>query len=200
MDEAKQSKKRTVPKPSRLITLLLIPLFFLGACRLNAPEESSDAISLMAKYNQQGLHDDAIRIGLEWMKRHPSDHSRDSLFYEQIALTYLMKASKDRASKDEWIRRAASYYDKDLAVHQKNQIDIELYNVARGFEWAGDMSTGDRCFYYTRAIRDFEDQSAFIQGDNLTAYGKTIPLAPVRRENEKALERVKGKLDSASCK
>jgi uncharacterized protein (TIGR03435 family) len=33
-----------------------------------------------------------------------------------------------------------------------------------------------------------------------TAYGKTIPLEPVRQENQKALGRVKEKSEKAGCK
>lgn len=53
------------------------------------------------------------------MKEHPDDHTHGSLFYEQIALTYLEKASKDRSDRDKWIHQAVTYYDKDLSVYQK---------------------------------------------------------------------------------
>ena len=111
-----------------------------------------------------------------------------------------MKASKDSAHKDEWIQEAVNYYDKDLSVHQKNNIDLELYTVGRGFELAGDLSTNDSCLYYRRAVKAFEEEMPFIQGDSYTAYGKTTKLAPVRQENKKALERVKVKFEKAACK
>ena len=50
------------------------------------------------------------------------------------------------------------------------------------------------------AIKAFKEEMQFIQGDSFTAYGKTIPLAPVRQENEKALERVGAKFAKAGCK
>jgi hypothetical protein len=127
------------------------------------------------------------------MKRHPDDNSKNGLFYEQIAITYLAKASKDSAHKDEWIQQSIAYYDRDLSVHQKQEIDIELYSVGRGFEWAGDLSATNRCSYYARAVRAFEQEVPFIQGDSFTSY------APIREENDKALQRVKTKLTGNDC-
>ena len=79
-------------------------------------------------------------------------------------------------------------------------MDIELYSAGRGFEMAGDLSTTNGCLYYARAVKAFEEEVSFIQGDSYTAYGKTIPLEPVRQENQKALERVKAKFTKAGCK
>jgi hypothetical protein len=68
------------------------------------------------------------------------------------------------------------------------------------YEYAGDLSTHDSCLYYGRAVKDFEQEFQFIQGDSYTACGATTPLAPVRQENENALERVKAKFEKADCK
>jgi hypothetical protein len=121
------------------------------------------------------------------------------VFYEQVAITYLKKAAKDPTHKDEFIRQATAYYDKDLAVHQMQDTDIELYMVGRGFELAGDLATADPCQYYGQAIKDFEDETPLIQGDSVTSYGHTSKLAPVREENSKALERAKTKFAGHGC-
>jgi hypothetical protein len=189
-----------VPKCTQFIFVQFATIILLGGCHTTAPEKGSDAITLMAKYNQRGRHDDAIRVAQEWLKRHPDDPLHGATFYEQIGITYLMKASKDSRHKDEWIREAVIYYDKDLSVHQKKDVDLELYSAGRGFEIAGDLSTSDGCLYYGRAVNAFEQEVPFIKGDSFTAYGKTIPLEPVRKENEQALERVKLKFGKANCK
>ena len=189
-----------MPKRTQLAVISFVAIILLGGCHATAPEKGSDAITLMAKYNQQGRHDDAIRVAQEWLKKHPEDPLHGATFYEQIGITYLIKASKDSAHKDEWIRQAVTYYDKDLSVHQKKDIDLELYTVGRGFESAGDLSTRDGCLYHGRAVKAFEQEVPFIQGDSFTAYGKTIPLAPIRKGNEQALERVKAKFVKAGCK
>lgn len=186
---------------TKYMQFVIVAFFAMAllSCRVSAPEKGSEAITLMARYNEQGRQDDAIRVAQDWLKKHPDDPLR-ATFYEQIAIMYLMKASKDSGHKDEWIQQAVAYYDKDLSVHQKKDIDIELYSVGRGFELAGDLSTNNSCFYYGRAVTAFEEEIPFIQGDSYTAYGKTIPLAPVRQEDEKALKRVKAKLAEARCK
>jgi hypothetical protein len=81
-----------------------------------------------------------------------------------------------------------------------NSVDVELCNVGRGFESAGDLSSSDSCMYYGRALKAFEEEFPFIQGDSYIAYGKTISLEPVRQENQKALGRVKAKFEKAGCK
>jgi hypothetical protein len=193
-------KERIVSKSTQLAAISFFAIVLFAGCHTSAPEKGSDAITLMARYNQQGRHDDAINVAQDWLKKHPDDPSHAATFYEQIAITYLMKASKDSARRDEWVQQAVIYYDKDLSVHQKKDVDLELYSVGRGFESAGDLSTRDGCLYYARAVKAFEQEVSFIQGDSFTAYGKTIPLAPVRQENEQALESVKAKLSKAGCK
>lgn len=188
-----------MPKRVRL-AILSFAVALLAGCSTDTPKTGSEAISLMTRYNQQGRHDDAIKLAQEWLKTHPEDPMHGATFYQQIAITYLMKASKDHAHKDEWIEQAVANLDKDLSVHQKTDIDLELFSVGRDFEVAGDLSTTNGCVYYRRAVKDFEDEIPFIQGDSFTAYGKTTPLSPVRQENEKALERVKAKLAKAGCK
>jgi hypothetical protein len=89
---------------------------------------------------------------------------------------------------------------KNLEAHKMNTVDIELYEVGRGFESAGDLSKHDSCLYYGRAVEAFVKEFQFIQGDSYTAYAHTTSLAPVRQGNQKALDRVKSKIDRAGCK
>jgi hypothetical protein len=183
---------------AQLAVVSLLSIVVLGGCRSGVPQTGSEALALITRYDQKGQYDDAIRVAEDWLEKHPDDN--DGTFYEQIALAYLIKASKQSPHEDEWITQAASNYDKVLSVHRKNAVDVELYIVGRGFELAGDLSTNDGCLYYRRAIDSYDEEIPFIQADSYTAYGKTIPLAPVRQENEKALERVKAKFADAHCK
>ena len=96
---------------TKLALALFFTVFLIGGCRGTAPEKGSEAITLMTKYNQEGRHDDALKVAQDWLKKHPEDPSRGATFYEQIAITYLMKASKDSGHKDEWIQQAVAYYD-----------------------------------------------------------------------------------------
>ncbi|HEX3375756.1 MAG TPA: hypothetical protein VHS29_02775, partial [Candidatus Acidoferrales bacterium] len=118
----------------------------------------------MTHYNKSGRYDDAIELGQEWLKQYPDDVFHASTIYEQLGMTYLSKAIKDTAHKDEWIRQAVAYFDKDLSIHQKTDGDIELYLVGRGFESAGHYSTANSCIYYGRAIKSFEVSANIFRG------------------------------------
>ena len=177
-----------------LSILLIVTCSFVG-CKAKTPEKLNDAMTLIVNYSQLGRYDDAIRVAEDWMEKHPQDS-----LYDQVAICYLAKASKDSGHKDQWVQRAVINFEKDLAAHKKSAVDVELYEVGRGFESAGDLSTNDSCLYYSRAVKAFEEEVQFIQGDSYTAYGHTTPLAPARQENQKALERVKSKINKAGCK
>ena len=174
--------------------LLIAACAFVG-CKAKTPETLNDARTLLVNHSQRGRYDDAIKVAQDWMGRHPEDS-----LYDQIAIVYLAKASKDSAHRDQWTEQAVANFEKDLRTHKMSAVDIELYYVGLGFERAADLSAHDSCLYYGRAMKAFEDEVQFIQGDSYSAYGSTMPLAPVRQGNEKALERVKSKFDKAGCK
>jgi hypothetical protein len=175
--------------------LILLIAASLAGCKAKTPKELDDARILIARYVAQGRYDDATKVAQDWMQGHPDD-----FLYDQVAIIYLKKASKDRSHRDEWVGQAVANYEKDLETHKMGTVDIELYEVGLGFESAGDLSTHDSCLYYGRAVKAFEDEVQFIQGDSYTAYGSSAPLAPLRQGNQKALERVKSKFDKAGCK
>jgi hypothetical protein len=116
-----------------------------------------------------------------------------------MAMAYLAKASRDATHRDEWIRQAVVYFDKDLSFPRQKPVDLEFYSAGRGFEEAGDLSSADSCLYYGRAWEAFADEQPFIQGESYTFYGKTVPLAPMRQEIEKSRERVQVKFETAGC-
>ena len=188
-----------MPKRTQVAVISFLVVFLAG-CRTSVPKGASEAITLMTEYNKQGRHEDAIRLAQDWLKEHPDDASDSGKFYQQIAMTYLTKASKDTAHKDEWIKQTVDYFDRDLSVHQKTNADIELYIVGRGFETAGQLSTANGCEYYGRAVKAFEEETPYIQGDDFTPYGEAVELASIREANKKALERVKAELAEAGCK
>jgi hypothetical protein len=179
--------------------VLVFAVLVLG-CRASTPENASAAVTLMTKYSQSGQYDRAIDLGQEWLKKHSDDTSHATILYDQIAITFLMKASKDTGHKQEWMQQGVDYYGRARLAPRHNGFDIELYTVGRGLESAGDMSTDNKCLYYGQAIKDFEHQVPFIQGESYTAYGQTVPLATIRQANEKAIQRVTEKFAREGCK
>ena len=184
----------------RLSLVSLIAIVSLWGCRVDQPRSASDAVTLMTAYGKQQHYEKAIKTGEDSLKNHPEDTSHERVLYEQIAILNLLKAASDYEHKEEWIRKAVAFYDKDLSVHQNTSVDITFFNVGHGFTRAGDLSSTDTCLYYRRAIKAFEEQVPLIQGDNVTVNGKTFPLALLRRENGKALEEVRAKFAKAGCK
>ena len=184
----------------RLPFALLIAAAILWGCRADEPRTASEAITLMTGYGRQQRYDRAIKTGEDWLKNHPEDTSHQGALFEQIAINCLMEAASDPKHTEEWIRRAVSYYDKDLPVHQTGSVDIRFFTVGHGFASAGDLSSTDSCLYYGRAIKAFEEEAPLLLGDNVTVNGKTFSLVPLRQENGKALEEVRGKFTKAGCK
>jgi outer membrane protein assembly factor BamD (BamD/ComL family) len=126
-----QRKHFPVSMRTRLSLLSLVSI--LVACHPSTPEKGSEAISLMTTLDQRGRYDEAIRMAQDWMKKHPEDSAHNWAFYDQIAITYLMKASKDPGRKEEWVQQAVDYYDKALLAHQKTDVDITLYETGTRF-------------------------------------------------------------------
>ena len=113
----------------------------------------------MVHFGNTGRPDHALGTAQDWLREHPGE-SNDGLLYNQIALLYLVKASKDARHKGEWIQEAVTYLEKDLAVHSPTKIDMELYNIGQAFQMVGDLSADNRCLYYGRAAKAFEDEFA----------------------------------------
>src|SRR6266852_4764777 len=74
------------------------------------------------------------------------------------------------------------------------------FGTARTFEIAGDLSTTERCAHYERAANLLEDRGPLLQGDQLALKGRTFPLAPLRKENERIVAEVQEKAAKAGCK
>jgi hypothetical protein len=184
----------------QLPLVLCVGAGFLVGCRADKPKSASQVITLMAKYGSQGRYDEAIRVATDWLKQHPEDTAHQGTLYEQMGIAYLMKASHDFENKEKWIEQAVAYFDNDLSVDQSKRTEIMRFTVGHDFEMAGDLSNRNGCVYYARAIRVFEDEVSFLQGDSVTAYGTAIPLAPVRRESNSALASVRAKFAKAGCK
>jgi hypothetical protein len=180
----------------RPLTLLLIATLFLWGCSADKPQTATEAVALMTKQND----DKAIKTGEDWLNSHPEETAHRGALYEQLAIHYLLKAARDSKHKEDWIRSAVSYYDKYLSSNQTAAVDIRFFSAGHGFASAGDLSSADSCLYYARAVTAFEHEAALVQGNNTTVDGKTFSLAPLRRQNEQALEEVKDKFAKSGCK
>ena len=187
-------------KAAQSLAILFSAVYLVASCHASSPQSESGVITLMADYTQRGHLDKSIRVGEDWLKKHPEEAPKAGTVFQQIALVYLMKASKSTTHKEEIVSQAVSYLDKALSVATRKDINLGLYEIGRGFEVAGDLSIPSKCVYHNRAVKAFEEQAPLLQAESVTASGRTFPLASVRRENEKALSSSKAKLAAANCR
>ncbi len=160
--------------------------------------ESHDFGSQMVTYTKQGRYEDAIQVGLHALQNQPGDES----VYQGIAVVYFIRAQKDADRRQDWVTRGVSYVEKSISLNSKDKdvAGVHLFQDARSFEVAGDLSTSGRCGYYERARKILEDRAPLLQADQVTLEGRSYPLAPLRRENDKILAGVKEKAAKAGCK
>lgn len=162
------------------------------------PATAHEVGSEMDRYTKQGQYEEAIQVGLSALEHQPSDE----IIYESIATVYLVRARKDSEHGQTWVQEAVSYTEKALSLNSKTRdvAGAHLLQGARSFESAGDVSVEKRCNYYDRARKLLEDRTPLLQGDELTLAGKTFPLEPLRKENDRVLAGVKDKATKAGCK
>jgi hypothetical protein len=76
---------------------------------------------------------------------------------------------------------------------------VDLFGIGGTYEILGDMSDKDKCKYYEKARQAFVRQLPSIKGQTYTAYGKTVPLEPLRTEVRKYLDGVNQKSSQDGC-
>jgi tetratricopeptide (TPR) repeat protein len=161
-------------------------------------EQAPNEVSQMVSYANQGRYDDAVQLGLQLLKNDPNDE----IIYQQIADVYLLRAQKDVTRRDQWVSKAVSYVEKSLSLNSKDKdvAGVRLFQDARSLESAGDLSADKRCQHYDRARKLLEDRISLLEGDQITLAGRTFPLEPLRKENNRVLVGVKDKSTKAGCK
>jgi len=153
----------------------------------------------MVESVRRGQYDEAIQLGLKSLK-HTSD---DAFIYQQLAKIYIMRARKYVDKRDGFVSEAVSYANKALAINpvDKDTAGVHLFQIARTFEAAGDLSKSQAaCSYYEQAKKLLESRTPLLKEDSVVSKGKTIRLAPLRDENERALVGLRTKYSAAECK
>jgi len=149
-----------------------------------------------------GRYDQAVKVLQTWMNDSRRDISKDDFLYQEIALTYIAKAYKKPATKDESVQRAELNLEKALisyAEHEPKDIDIELFEIGGSYALLGDLSDKEKCRFYDKAKESFVRQLPLIKGDSYTAYGHTFNLERIRVDIKKHLDSVNEKYSKAGC-
>lgn len=163
----------------------------------------------MRTYEKQGRYDDAVQAGLGALRNTPHDAG----IYEQIAMVYLTRAAID-SGRERWTLEATAYSNKAISADPDNPMIV--FDAASVFEKAADLSPAQRCSYYLRAIELSGRLVHLLDSDHVTAggerysvdpvrkdfvaHGHTFELKPLKDENERRSEQLRGKSAAAGCR
>jgi hypothetical protein len=166
------------------------------------PKKGSEALNWAMELQQAGQYDKAAQVLQTWMKGLSRDTSHDGFLYQQIAMIYIAKAYKKPKTRDDSIRQSELNLIEAQRLFDQQQVrgnDSSLYGIGGAYEILGDMSDKDKCRLYEIGRQALERQLPLIVGDSYTAYGKTVPLEPLRAEIKKHLNGVNQKFSAAGC-
>jgi hypothetical protein len=182
------------------LTLLTVLSAFC-ACQ-KPPRSRGEAVTRMVQLQESGRYDAAVSVVEDWMNQHQNDASQNDFLHQQIAMVYISRAYYKQSTRNESIDKAASHLEQALNLHaakKPEDVDTSLFGIGGAYEILGDLSQKDKCQFYGRARSAFDKQLPLIKGDSYTAYGKTVPLEPLRAEIRKHINSVEGKSGQAGC-
>lgn len=195
-----RSLSRTV---STLPTFLVLLSICSVLCSCTKPPRNEEEVWERAyRLQQWGRYDAAAGVIQNWMDQGKGDVSRNEFLHFEIAMIYLTKASKRPWTRGESLHNAALHLEQALSIHnsvQPRDMDIMLFEIGGAYEILGDLSEREKCNSYEKAAAALERQLPLIRGDSYTAYGKTLPLEPVRTDVRKHIKSVSEKLNQAGC-
>ena len=187
------------------VTLVAASLLFLAWILYYPkpePQNQGEALNRMIALQEDGRYEEAVKTIQRWLQNDRRDVSRDGWMYHQIAMVYIIEASKKPETRGVSIHQAELNLEKSLSLHDQQQTEDTnpgLYGIGGGYELLGDLSEAGKCNLYEKAETLFERQVPLIKGDTYTAYGTTIPLEPLRAEVRKHLDAVRKKLSTSGC-
>jgi hypothetical protein len=168
-----------------------------------ADSTTGDVLVRMAKYEDRGKYDDAIRVGVGWTEKHP-DMTFDDLVFTDLGFLYLRKAHADAGRSDEYVRMAVSYRDKALPAEADSIPGLE--KLARLSEAIADFSQNQRCPQYRNAIKLLDRQVVLLNDEQARLARQIVPqndeeerLGFLRQNNDVTTRRLQGKLQVSAC-
>jgi len=166
------------------------------------PKSGSEALTWAIELQEAGRYDKAVQVLQTWMKGANRNTSHDGFLYHQIAMIYIVKAYKKPRTRDDSIHQSELNLKEAQRLFDQQQVlddDTSLFGIGGAYEILGDISDKDKCRLYEIGRQALERQLPLIKGDSYTAYGKTVPLEPLRAEIRKHLDAVNKKSSTAGC-
>jgi hypothetical protein len=128
-----------VSKNTQLILVSFITALLLLGCHASVPETASETITLMINDSKQGRYDNAIKVAQAWLKNHPDDDSENGTVYEQVAVTYLIRASKD-------LHTRTNGFSSPLPITTETSRYIRIGTLTSNFTvWAVGLNRREIC-------------------------------------------------------
>jgi len=188
---------------ARLPSLALLTICSTFCACQKPPRSRGEAVTRMVQLQESGRYDDAVRVVQDWMSQPQNDTSQDDFLHLQIAIVYTIKAYHRQSTRDESLRNSASHLEQALNLYAaKKPEDVDdsmLFGIGSGYEIMGDISQKDKCQYFAKARKAFQDQLPLIKGDSYTADGHTTSREPFRTDVRKHLASVEEKSAQAGC-
>jgi hypothetical protein len=169
----------------------------------SADSTTGEVLLRMAKYEDHGKYDDAIKAGVAWTNKYP-DKTFDDLVFTNIAFLYLRKAQADARHSDEYVKKAVLYRDKALPSEADSIPSLE--NLARLSEGIADFSQSQRCAQYRNAITLLNRQVTLLNDEHARLARQIVPqrdeaehLGLRRQNNDATMRRIQEKLRTSAC-
>lgn len=167
-------------------TLRVVSRYIAHRTGLSPDRSVYEVLRTMQRYARRRRYDAAIAAGEDWTNKNPISGSNDQVFLLMASLR-LEQAKQKPQLADDYVAQAIRYRDKALPI--ASDISLGWYSVnalqqmALISEYAGDLSSNQRCVQYRNALKlldrvlhQLEEKRVEIITAN-TEYGR-----PIRRE------------------
>jgi hypothetical protein len=136
--------------------------------------------------------DEATKIGLDALQKRPND----GFILSQIAIIYLRRAQVDATQREIWLRAAIEYARKEASLDVDKESN--LFNAAKAYDAAGDITQEKKCEYYGVAIQYYRD--AGIERESIEHSGDRNAVAEAfKKAAREANATTKQKAASKGC-
>jgi hypothetical protein len=143
---------------SVLITMAADKVALPSGAGLPPWDSTYGVLHKMESYQEHGYYDAAINAGEAWTSKNPSGLANEAVLIG-IASVYLRKARHDQKHAEAEIREALRYRDEALKAASDPELGYSmsaLRDLALISEYAGDLSSEQRCIQYGNAIKLYE--------------------------------------------
>jgi hypothetical protein len=174
---------------------------FVGGCR-NKQSDVKNSVSVVSKMGLAAAKGDyvgGIAIGENYLNENPGDTN----VLEQTAILTLAQAKQDTNNREPLVARAVLLLERSVkSSHpQKDNADLfaDPFMAARGFETAGDVSSG-KCQYYGRALALNSVAGAALNVESFKSGDEiAISTKPLKEQSRRLQSELEKRVSESRC-